>query len=59
MKYILHITVYHLTNGYIDILNGCPCPTSSSFTRLTQEPCERVLIGQIVGDGTGPCVLTS
>lgn len=41
------------------MLYGTPCTTQTGITRLTQEPCEGVIIGQVVCDGTGPRVLTS
>lgn len=41
------------------MLYGTPCPTQSGISRLTQELCEGVLVGQVVRDGTGACVQTS
>ena len=43
----------------VDILNGRPCLTHPSIPRLTQELGGVVSIGQFVGYGTGPRVLTS
>lgn len=55
----IHYEFQWLTNGNVDILYGSPRLTQTRISRLAQEPCEGVCTGQVVCDGTRPCVLTT